>query len=205
MDNPLSHLPSTLSVGVDWGNVPGIGKGELFPIAELMALQSTGCTHHCRFCGGSRESFKRMYRTNQSLARKDMAEFSYEFETMKKLPNLDKYHYYTLSSYCETDKRLESLFDLISQSSFLSANYEQFHLTSDNMLNKMVKAHSETIITLSPESHDIEISRLSARGTYTMEEMEDWISKALDYGIYEISIWFFVGMPRQDKQSVYDT
>jgi clorobiocin biosynthesis protein CloN6 len=204
-DNPLSYMPSIFSLGMDWGNSPELAKGELFPIAELLSIQTTGCTHHCRFCGGSRESFKKMYHTGHSIAKKDLAEFTYEFETMKKLPHLEKYDYYPCSSYSETDSRTEYLINLIAQYNFKSVNYEQFHLTKDSMLKKMAQAHSETIITLSPESHDIEISKLAGRGTYTMDEMEDWIFRALDYGIYEISIWFFIGMPRQDKKSVYDT
>jgi clorobiocin biosynthesis protein CloN6 len=95
--------------------------------------------------------------------------------------------------------------DLIARYNFKSVNFEQFNLTRDNMLKKMARTNRQTIITLSPESHDIEISRLAGRGTYTMDEMEAWISRALDYGIYEISIWFFIGMPGQDRKSVYDT
>jgi clorobiocin biosynthesis protein CloN6 len=204
-DNPLSHMPSTFSLGMDWSNIPEPARGELFPIAELLSAQTTGCTNHCLWCGGSRESFKKLYRTRHTVSKKDLAEISYEFETMKTLPNLEKYHYYTCSSYNEPDRRLEFLIDLIAQSRLKSVNYEQFYLTKDIMLKKMAKANSKTVITLSPESHDIEISRLSGRGTYTMDEMENWISRALDYGIHEIDIWFFIGMPRQDRDSVHDT
>ena len=100
---------------------------------------------------------------------------------------------------------MEFLIDLIARSGLKSVSYEQFHLTRDSMLKKMARAHSRSVITLSPESHDIEISRLAGRGVYTMDEMENWISRALDYGIYEINIWFFIGMPRQDVKSVHDT
>jgi clorobiocin biosynthesis protein CloN6 len=204
-NNPLSYMPSTFSLGMDWSNIPEPAKGELLPIAELLSAQTTGCTHHCRWCGGSSESFKKLYRTRHTVSKKDLAEISYEFETMKTLPHLEKYHYYTCSSYNEPDSRMDFLLDLIAQSNLKSVSYEQFYLTKDSMLKKMAQAPSNIVITLSPESHDIEISKLAGRGTYTMDEMESWIFRALDYGIHEINIWFFIGMPRQDKKSVHDT
>ena len=38
-------------------------------------------------------------------------------------------------------------------------------------------------IMLSPESHDPKISAAAGRGTYTMEQMENWIPRALDAGV----------------------
>ena len=58
---------------------------------------------------------------------------------------------------------------------------------------------------LSPESHDPKISAAAGRGTYTMEQMEEWIPRALDAGVKGVMIWFFIGMPYQDRQSVMDT
>jgi clorobiocin biosynthesis protein CloN6 len=35
--------------------------------------------------------------------------------------------------------------------------------------------------------------------------MERWIEKALDYGIAEVDVYFFIGMPEQDQKSVFET
>jgi clorobiocin biosynthesis protein CloN6 len=64
---------------------------------------------------------------------------------------------------------------------------------------------TDAYIMLSPESHDPVISALAGRGNYTMQEMEDWIPKALEAGISGVLVWFFVGMPRQTTQSVLKT
>jgi clorobiocin biosynthesis protein CloN6 len=69
----------------------------------------------------------------------------------------------------------------------------------------MVRANPRTIITLSPESHDPVVSKLSGRGVYTPDEMEAWIERALDAGIHQIHVWYFIGMPQQDSASVYAT
>jgi clorobiocin biosynthesis protein CloN6 len=69
----------------------------------------------------------------------------------------------------------------------------------------MASSGKRVIVNLSPQSHNVRVSKLSGRGTYTMEEMEAWIEKALEYGISEIDIYFFIGMPEQDEKSVFDT
>jgi clorobiocin biosynthesis protein CloN6 len=35
-----------------------------------------------------------------------------------------------------------------------------------------------------------------------MPAMEAWIDRALDLGIYQIDVWFFIGMPEQDEAAV---
>jgi clorobiocin biosynthesis protein CloN6 len=69
----------------------------------------------------------------------------------------------------------------------------------------MAEANKHTTITLSPESHDIRVSKLSGRGTYTNEEMERWLVRALELGIRNIDVWYFIGMPEQDEKSVMQT
>ena len=84
-------------------------------------------------------------------------------------------------------------------------SYEQFHLTPRATLKQMAQANKNTIITLSPESHDLRISKLAGRGTYTNDELEAWLADALDAGISQIDIWYFIGMPEQDADSVKGT
>jgi len=55
-------------------------------------------------------------------------------------------------------------------------------------------------ITLSPESHDLEIAKHSGRGVYTNDEMESWIERALERGIHSIDVWYFIGMPHQTER-----
>jgi clorobiocin biosynthesis protein CloN6 len=35
--------------------------------------------------------------------------------------------------------------------------------------------------------------------------MEDWIEQVLPLGVHAINVWFFIGMPKQTTQSVFDT
>jgi clorobiocin biosynthesis protein CloN6 len=146
-----------------------------------------------------------VFKRERAMARKPASEVSYEFDTMKKVPGVDQYHFYSVGSYNESKEGMEFFLKRVGESNFKSISYEQFYLTPDDMLKRMVDANKRTIITLSPESHDIRISKLSGRGVYTNEELERWIERALGYGIHEIDIWYFIGMPEQDEKSVMET
>jgi clorobiocin biosynthesis protein CloN6 len=139
------------------------------------------------------------------MARKPLPEVSYEFETMKSLGNVDHYHFYSVGSYNEPAKRLQHFLDNVAAANLRSISYEQFYLTPDPILRRMVEANGHTIVTLSPQSHDIRVARLSGRGVYTNAELEDWIERALEIGVKGIDIWYFVGMPEQDERSVMET
>ena len=94
--------------------------------------------------------------------------------------------------------------DAVKEVGYKSVSFEQFNLTPLDTLKKMGES-TYAYIMLSPESHDPKISEAAGRGTYTMEQMEDWIPRALDAGVKGVMIWFFIGMPYQDRQSVMDT
>ena len=208
VDNGFSHTPTTFACGIDWSELPPRNDGGGLPILEILSTQNAGCAYNCGWCGGSRDAFRRVNKLSKhtrSLVRKEVAEIDYEFDTMAGIADQEKYHFYAVGSYTETLERLEFFLDRVAASSFKSISYEQFRLTSDDVLRKMAAANPRTVITLSPESHDMQVATLSGRGVYTPAEMEDWIARALDLGIYEIDIWYFIGMPGQDEKSVLET
>jgi clorobiocin/coumermycin A biosynthesis protein CloN6/CouN6 len=111
---------------------------------------------------------------------------------------------YALQCYSESKARLYEYLDVVKEMGYKTVNFEQFRLPDQETIEKMV-ASTRAFINLSPESHDPVISKLAGRGTYTMKQMEDWIERALDAGIAGVMVWFFIGMPRQTRQSVMDT
>jgi clorobiocin biosynthesis protein CloN6 len=173
-------------------------------VREVLSTQNAGCAYNCGWCGGSREAFKRIYGKKRAMARKPRDEIRYEIETMSMLPGIDKYHFYSVGSYNEPRSGMNFFLDQVEECNFKSISYEQYHLTPDDVLARMAHANRRTSITLSPESHDPRIARLAGRGVYINEEMEAWIERALDLGIFQIDIWYFIGMPQQDAKSVAD-
>ncbi|MEU9980234.1 cobalamin-dependent protein [Streptomyces sp. NPDC050856] len=202
-DNDFSYLPATFSCGVDWttGPDPSAGSG----IREVLSTQNAGCAYNCGWCGGSREAFRRIFKRKPSMARKPQQEVAYEFETMNRVEGAENYHFYSVGSYNETRHGMEFFLDRVAESRFKSISYEQFRLTPEHTLKRMAEANRHTSITLSPESHDPRVAKLAGRGVFTNEEMEDWIHRALDLGIHQIDVWYFIGMPEQDERSVMET
>ncbi len=199
IDNGFTYKPSNLSYGINWADIPNSAS------TDILSLYSAGCNNNCGWCGGSKDAFRRINDSNNNLVFKESNEITYEFNSIHKIRNIDKSNYYICGSYNENKAGMEFLLNKVKELKIKSVDYEQFLLTPDAILEMMVKAHNKTIITLSPESHDIKIARLAGRGAYTMSEMENWIKHALKAGIYEIDIWFFIGLPQQDKKSVFET
>jgi clorobiocin biosynthesis protein CloN6 len=49
------------------------------------------------------------------------------------------------------------------------------------------------------------VAKLAGRGVYSNDQMEEWIERALDFGVSSIDVWYFIGMPEQDEASVKGT
>ncbi|MCQ8105399.1 cobalamin-dependent protein [Methylomonas sp. SURF-2] len=203
--NDFAHKPNVYGCGIDWSQQPRDAKSTALPIMELLSTQNAGCAYNCGWCGGSREAFRRVFKRHRTMARKPKEEISYEFQTIRNIPDVNNYHFYSVGSYNESPQGMHFFLDLVGDTGLKGISYEQYFLTSEDILKHMVRANKRTSITLSPESHDHTISKLSGRGVYSNEEMEAWIERALEIGIHNIDIWYFIGMPQQTPQSVDET
>ncbi len=204
-DNGFGYTPDSYGCGIDWSQQPQAVATKKLPIRELLSTQNAGCSYNCPWCGGSREAFRRINKRTRAMARKPAAEISYEFDSISQLANPEQYFFYSVGSYNESQQGMQFFVDEIARVGVKSVSYEQYHLTSDDMLKRMAAANKRTVITLSPESHDLRVAKLAGRGVYSNDELEAWLHKALDSGIYQIDIWYFVGMPEQDEASVMKT
>ncbi len=203
--NRYTHRPATYSVGIDWSSLNHDQINSSLPILEFLSTQNAGCAYNCGWCGGSREAFGRVFGPGRTIARKPPEEVRWEFDSIATVTQRNLYHFYSVGSYNESRQGMKDLLDLVSQAGVGSISYEQFHLTSEPVLRRMVEANRRTSIALSPESHDQRISKLSGRGAYSNEELERWIARALEIGIHNVDVWYFIGMPEQDEQSVMKT
>ena len=168
----------------------------------IMTLPNTGCAHDCGWCGGSKFAYRNIMDVQKTLITKDNDLIIEELRTMGEAAK--RTSIYALQCYSENRVRMHRYLDAVKEVGYKSVSFEQFNLTPLDTLKKMGESTSAYIM-LSPESHDPKISKAAGRGTYTMEQMEDWIPRALDAGVKGIMVWFFIGMPYQDRQSVMDT
>jgi clorobiocin biosynthesis protein CloN6 len=199
----FSHKPMVEynDATVDWSYYRNV-KSELLTSRLIMTLPNTGCAHDCPWCGGSRFAYRNMMGVEKTLIQKDHARIADELRSLGDAAKMTSI--YALQCYSETKRRLHEYLDVVQEMGYESVYFEQFHLPPPDTLAKMAQA-TKAYVMLSPESHDQVISKLAGRGNYTMAEMESWIPRALDAGIRGIMVWFFIGMPRQDRQSVFDT
>ncbi len=168
----------------------------------IMTLPNTGCAHDCGWCGGSRFAYRNIMGVHKTLIQKDHDLIVEELRTMQEAAK--RTSIYALQCYSENKVRMHQYLDAVKELGYNSVFFEQFNLTPPDTLKKMGESTSAYIM-LSPESHDPKISAAAGRGTYTMEQMENWIPSAVDAGVKGTMIWFFIGMPYQDRQSVMDT
>lgn len=200
----FSHKPATRynDVANDWSYYRK-SEGTGLSVSKLiMTLPNTGCAHDCGWCGGSRFAYRNIMGVRKTLIQKDNDLIVQELHTMKEAAK--RTSIYALQCYSENKVRMHQYLDAVKEVGYNSVFFEQFNLTQPDTLKKMGES-TGAYIMLSPESHDPKISAAAGRGTYTMEQMEDWIPRALDAGIKGVMIWFFIGMPYQDRQSVMDT
>jgi clorobiocin biosynthesis protein CloN6 len=202
IDTGFTHKPmkNYNDATVDWSyyrETKGTGGSKL-----IMTLPNTGCAHDCPWCGGSRYATNKIMGIKKTLVSKDNQRVINELKTLGEAARTTSI--YALQCYSETKSRLHQFLDGVKEMGYKSVFFEQFHLPAQDTLEKMGQS-TEAYIMLSPESHDPVISKLAGRGTYSMAEMEDWIPRALDAGIAGVMVWFFIGMPRQTIDSVFDT
>ena len=191
-------------VTVDWSYYKKFQpqQKKLFTGWPILTLSNTGCAHDCGWCGGSRSAYRNIMGVRKTLITKSMEHVAEELRSMGDAAKNTEI--FALQCYSESKARLYEYLDIVKQMGYKTVNFEQFRLPDREMVEKMARS-TRAIINLSPESHDLMISKLAGRGTYTMKQMEDWVERALDLGIAGVMVWFFIGMPRQTRQSVRDT
>ncbi len=205
-DNGYLHKPDRLASGVDWSGLERRAEADnSFPIYEIISTLNEGCSFDCGWCGGSRSAFRRIHQRNGTVIHKSADAIANEWDSLGRSSRANRYHIYSVGCYNEPDRSVTQLLNHVARANCRSISYEQYYLTPDRMLKQMAAANPRTSITLSPESHDRRISRLAGRGVYSNEELESWLDRALEYGIHQVDIWYFIGMPEQDERSVRET
>ncbi len=200
--NPFDYKPtrSYNDATVDWSAYAAQeGNGTT---KNIMTLPNTGCAHDCPWCGGSRYATNKIMGIKRTLVTKDNQRVVDELRTMGDAAS--RTSIYALQCYSETKGRLFQFLDAVKEMRYKSVFFEQFHLPSREVMEKMGQS-TDAYIMLSPESHDPVVGKLAGRGTFTMERMEQWLPYAFDSGISGVMVWFLIGTPQQTRESVLET
>jgi clorobiocin biosynthesis protein CloN6 len=205
VDNGYTFKPDSCGYRIDWSHQPQRKKSLGLPIAEIVSATSVGCRFDCKWCGGSKSAFKRLHGRSATLVYRSLDHFSQEMASLSQVSEPLQYHVYPVGTYNESEERLDRYLEILADSRIRSLSFELFTLGGEEILRKMVRASPRTSITLSPDTHDQRIAKKIGKGCYTNQELEAWIDKALGIGISQIDLWYLVGLPDQDEDSVMKT
>ncbi|MGA1841791.1 MAG: B12-binding domain-containing radical SAM protein, partial [bacterium] len=165
-------------------------------------LNVRGCTHNCKICGGSAYFFKKSvnrhkpaYREPELLA-EEMGKISENLNTPTMiigdiLQNGRDYAVRLLKALKE--KGIKN-----------PIGFEFFVPPPDDILEMIAGSIPRFNIEMSPESHDEALRRFFGR-PYGNEELERMIDKALNLGCERIDLFYIIGIPKQDVNSVKGT
>ncbi len=165
-------------------------------------LNVRGCTQNCKICGGSSYFFKKSvnrakpaFRTPELLAE----------EIGKIAKNLNT-PIMIIGDIMQAGKDYAvSLLNALRKKRIKNpVCFEFFRPPPDNILEMIADAVPHFNIEMSPESHNEDIRHFFGR-SYGNKDLERMIDTSLKLGCARIDLFFIIGIPKQDYQSVMDT
>ncbi len=181
------------------GAIPFYGWHE-YPITAIFTCR--GCSHHCGTCGGSEEYYRNFcqrrkpaYR-DEELVAIDVAEIARYF----------KGPIFILGDIFQPgEEYAEKLLRLLREQKLDNhVVLEFFDIPPLEALEVITASIPHLNVQLSPETHDPNIRAAFGR-PYDNHRMEQMIERLLDLGCHKFDLFFMIGLPGQDRQSVMNT
>ncbi len=174
-------------------------KGWLgYPITAALSVR--GCTHNCRTCGGSATAFAALHNRRRPAYRapEDLA------QDIRNIARFSKGPVFILGDIRQAgdeyaDRFLRAIHGFqgpVILELFKDADREFIHRVADAMPNWTLE--------ISLESHSEEVRKAFGR-PFKNGPTEDTMRYALELGVKRLDIFFMIGLPKQDYQSVMDT
>jgi len=212
--NSLSFIPASLDEYIlDYGAVIKSAIRNLdieghfpyrdwlkYPLAAVLTCK--GCTYNCITCGGSRYSYQNVCQRSR-VAFKSPEKL---VEEMKIISDYIKGPIFVLNDIRMGGKRyVENLLKEIRKERISNPLIiELFKPASKKFLMDVMKASGEVSLEISPESHDEKVRKSFGRN-YGNIELEKTLTFASELGYKRIDVFFMIGLPYQDVESVRKT
>lgn len=168
----------------------------------MAVFSSRGCHHDCVTCGGSRSSFARIclrgepaFRSPELLAKdiRDVARYT-------GAPIM------VINDLLQAGQEYAERF-LLTMKKYRIENqlgFEFFHPPPGDFVRKVADSLINFNVEISPESHDPRVRKAFGKA-YGNAELESSIEAFMGSGCRRLDLFFMVGLPYQDYQSVMDT
>jgi B12-binding domain/radical SAM domain protein len=210
--NPLTYVPEDLEhVLIDYSHVvKAVARyrdlASYVPFKHWLdypitaALTCRGCTHNCKTCGGSATAFRNLHNRKKPAYRKPET----LAQDIRSIGRFSKGPVFILGDLRQPGEdyaeRFLSAIKVLQQQVII----EFFDAASRDFLQRVSEAMPNFSLEISLETHSEEVRRAFGR-TYSNEDIEATMEYALEAGCKRLDIFFMIGLPKQDYQSVMDT
>jgi B12-binding domain/radical SAM domain protein len=168
----------------------------------MAVFQCRGCNHNCASCAGSLSSFKKLcmrekpcFRSPELIA-----------EDLRKISKYTGTPVMVLGDLLQAGKEYaERFLDAVKEYRIENeVTLEFFNPPPESFIKKAADCLGNFSVEISPESHDPRIRKEFGKH-YDNGDMERMIAILLDAGCKRIDIFFMIGLPYQDYESVMET
>ena len=174
-------------------------KGWLgYPITAALSVR--GCTHNCRTCGGSATSFitlnkrcRPAYRAPEDLA-----------QDIRNIARFSKGPVFIVGDIRQAGEEYAEQFLRAIHGYQGPVIVELFDAADREFIQRVAKAMPNWTLEISLETHSEEVRAAFGR-PYKNAPIEDTMRYALEAGAQRLDIFFMIGLPKQDYQSVMDS
>ncbi len=169
-----------------------------YPI--MAALSCRGCVHNCTFCGGSAFASKLITGRERPAFRRpeELA------EDIRSVNRFNRGPIFVLGDIRQAGMAYARRFLDAIRGYRGEVIIEFFTPAPRSFLEEVAAALPNFVMEVSLESHDPEVRELTGK-PYPGRKMEETIQAALDVGCKRVDVFFMIGLPGQDYQSVMDT
>jgi B12-binding domain/radical SAM domain protein len=174
-------------------------KGWLgYPITAALSVR--GCTHNCRTCGGSAATFSAVHSRRRPAYRapEDLA------QDIRNIARFSKGPVFILGDIRQAGEEYADRFLRAIHGYDGPVIVELFGAADRPFIQQLAQAMPNWTLEISLETHSDEVRAAFGR-PYKNAEIEDTMRYALEAGVRRLDIFFMIGLPKQDYQSVMDT
>ncbi|MBI4650917.1 TIGR04190 family B12-binding domain/radical SAM domain protein [Candidatus Desantisbacteria bacterium] len=171
-----------------------------YPITAIMT--ANGCIYNCKTCGGGAHAFEMVCKREHPVF------FSPEsiIKTIKTSASIIKGPIFIIGDPYQPGKKYASrLLELLKETKLKNQLILEFFTPPPrDFLKEVSESVPNVSVEISPDSHDEKI-RLAYGRPYSNEKLERMISDCLEFNYTKVDIFFTIGLPHQNMQSVDDT
>ncbi|MGD8465036.1 MAG: TIGR04190 family B12-binding domain/radical SAM domain protein [Anaerolineae bacterium] len=174
-------------------------KGWLgYPITAALSVR--GCTHNCKTCGGSATTFAALHNRRRPAYRapEDLA------QDIRNVARFSRGPAFVLGDIRQPGPEYADRFLRAIDGYDGPVIVELFNAADRDFIQRVAKAMPNWTLEISLESHSEEVRTAFGR-PYKNAPIEDTMRYALEAGVKRLDVFFMIGLPKQDYQSVMDT